>query len=98
MKTVHSAAPITRQTRLCKDFEHAEIVVVVGEGTSQLAHLSMQPTLRQRIIGAQLGDPYLVEKFRQVEVGQDSEFSISSDNGLLFQGHLCVPVDSDVKN
>lgn len=32
-KTVHSTALITRQTSLCKDFERAGIVMVVGEVT-----------------------------------------------------------------
>ncbi|KAL4033109.1 hypothetical protein IC575_006195 [Cucumis melo] len=42
-------------------------------------------------------DPYLVEKRGLVEVGQAVEFSISSDGGLLFERHLCVPSDSAVK-
>ncbi|TYK03544.1 retrotransposon protein, putative, Ty3-gypsy subclass [Cucumis melo var. makuwa] len=59
--------------------------------------LKMQPTLRQRIIVAQLKDPYLVEKRRLVETGQGEDFSISSDDGLTFEGRLCVPEDSAVK-
>ncbi|KAA0065968.1 pol protein [Cucumis melo var. makuwa] len=46
---------------LLRDFERVEIAVSVGEVTSQLAQLSVQPTLRQRIIVAQLNDPYLVD-------------------------------------
>ncbi|TYK04919.1 ty3-gypsy retrotransposon protein [Cucumis melo var. makuwa] len=75
------------------DFERVEIAVLVGEVTSQLAQLSMQPTLRQRIIVAQLNDPYLVEKRRLVETGQGEDFSISSDDGLTFEGRLCVSED-----
>ncbi|TYK09692.1 pol protein [Cucumis melo var. makuwa] len=82
---------------LLRDFERAEIVVLVGEFTSQLAQLSVQPTLRQRIIVAQLNDLYLVEKRCLAEVGQDEEFSISSDGGLMFERRLCVPADSAVK-
>lgn len=52
-KIAHSVALITRQTHICKNFECAEIVVVVGEVTSQLAQLSVQPTLKQIIIDAQ---------------------------------------------
>ncbi|KAA0060382.1 ty3-gypsy retrotransposon protein [Cucumis melo var. makuwa] len=66
-KVVHSAALITKQAPLHKDFERAEITVSVGEVTSQLAQLSVQSTMRQRIIVAQLKDPYLVEKRRLVE-------------------------------
>ncbi|TYK22669.1 ty3-gypsy retrotransposon protein [Cucumis melo var. makuwa] len=61
-KVAHSAALITKQAPLLRDFERAEIAVSVEEITSQLAQLSVQPTLRQRIIVAQLNDPYLVEK------------------------------------
>ena len=53
-KVSHSAALIIEQAPLLRDFERAEIAVYVGEVTSQLAQLSLQPTLRQRIIVAQL--------------------------------------------
>ncbi|TYK17673.1 pol protein [Cucumis melo var. makuwa] len=96
-KVSHSAALIIEQAPLLRDFERAEIAVYVREVTSQLAQLSLQPTLRQRIIVAQLNDPYLVEKHRLSEVGHDEEFSISSDDGLMFERRLCVPADSAVK-
>ncbi|KAL4021527.1 hypothetical protein IC575_020329 [Cucumis melo] len=96
-KVAHSAALITKQTPLLRDFERAEIAVSVGEVTAQLAQLSVQPTLRQKIIAAQLNDPYLVEKRRMVETGQGEDFSISSDDGLMFEGRLCVPEDSAIK-
>ncbi|KAA0032437.1 DNA/RNA polymerases superfamily protein [Cucumis melo var. makuwa] len=96
-KVAHSAALITKKAPLLIDFERAEIAVLVGELSSQLAQLSVQPTLRQRIIVAQLNDSYLVEKHRLVETGQGEDFSISSDDGLTFEGCLCVPEDSAVK-
>ncbi|KAA0051719.1 pol protein [Cucumis melo var. makuwa] len=96
-KVAHSAALITKQTPLLRDFERAGIVISAGEVTSQLAQLSVQPTLRQKIIVDQLNDPYLVEKRRMVETGQGGDFSISSDDGLMFEGRLCVPEDSAVK-
>ncbi|KAL0545719.1 hypothetical protein IC582_015610 [Cucumis melo] len=88
-----------RWLELVKDYD-CEILyhpVSVGEVTSQLAQLSVQPTLRQKIIAAQLNDPYLVEKRRMVETGQGEDFFISSDDGLMFEGRLCVPEDSAVK-
>ncbi|KAA0025885.1 ty3-gypsy retrotransposon protein [Cucumis melo var. makuwa] len=96
-KVAHSATLITKQAPLLRDLERAEIAVSVGEVTSQLAQLTVQPTLRQRIIVAQLNDPYLVEKHLLVEAGQSQDFSISSDDGLTFDGRLCVPEDSAVK-
>ncbi|TYK26967.1 pol protein [Cucumis melo var. makuwa] len=66
-KVAHSAALITKQTPLLRDFDRAEIAVSVGE------------------------------KRRLVETGQGEDFSISSDDGLMFEGRLCVPEDSAVK-
>ncbi|KAL0534612.1 hypothetical protein IC582_028903 [Cucumis melo] len=96
-KVSHSAALITRQAPLHRDFERAEIAVSVGVVTMQLAQLTVQPTLRQKIIDAQSNDPYLVEKRGLAEAGQAVEFSISFDGGLLFERRLCVPSDSAVK-
>ncbi|KAL0537321.1 hypothetical protein IC582_026298 [Cucumis melo] len=96
-KVAHSATLITKQAPLLRDFERAEIAVSVREVASQLAQLIIQPTLRQRIIVAQLNDPYLVEKHLLVEAEQGEDFSISSDDGLTFDGRLCVPEDSVVK-
>ncbi|KAL0537322.1 hypothetical protein IC582_026299 [Cucumis melo] len=92
-KVSHSAALITRQAPLHRDLERAEIAVSVGAVTMQLAQLTVQPTLRQRIIDAQSNDPYLVEKRGLAEAGQAVEFSLSSDGGLLFERRLCVPSD-----
>ncbi|TYK11882.1 retrotransposon protein, putative, Ty3-gypsy subclass [Cucumis melo var. makuwa] len=96
-KVAHSAALITKKAPLLRDFERAEIAVSVGEVTSQLAQLTVQPTLRQRIIIAQLNDPYLVKKRLLEEAGQSEDFSISSDDGLTFNGCLCMPEDSAIK-
>ncbi|KAA0040368.1 ty3-gypsy retrotransposon protein [Cucumis melo var. makuwa] len=96
-KVAHSAALIIKQAPLLRDFERAEIAVSIGEVTLQLTQLSVQRTLRQRIIVAQLNDPYLVKKHRLVEVGQGEDFFISSDDGLTFDGRLYMPEDSAVK-
>ncbi|KAL0553629.1 hypothetical protein IC582_007529 [Cucumis melo] len=96
-KVSHLATLITRQAPLHRDLERAEIAGSVGAVTMQLAQLTVQPTLRQRIIDAQSNDPYLVEKRGLAEAGKVVEFSISSDGGLLFERRLCVPSDSAVK-
>ncbi|KAA0053303.1 ty3-gypsy retrotransposon protein [Cucumis melo var. makuwa] len=89
-KVSHSASLITRQALLHRDLERAEIAVSVGAVTMQLAQLTVQPTLRQRIIDAPSNDPYLVEKRGLAEAEQDVEFSISFDGGLLFESRLCA--------
>ncbi|KAL0546391.1 hypothetical protein IC582_016299 [Cucumis melo] len=96
-KVSHSTALITRQAPLHRDLERAEIAVSVGAVTTQLAQLTVQPTLRQKIIDAQSNDPYLVDKRGLAEAGQTAEFSLSSDGGLLFERRLCIPSDSAVK-
>ncbi|KAL0539398.1 hypothetical protein IC582_023610 [Cucumis melo] len=45
-KVAHLTALITKEAPLLRDFERAEIAVSVGEVTSQLAQLTVQPTLR----------------------------------------------------
>ncbi|KAL0551646.1 hypothetical protein IC582_010735 [Cucumis melo] len=77
-KVSHSAALITRQAPLHRDLERAEIAVSVGAVTMQLAQLTVQSTLRQRIIDAQSNDPYLVEKRGLAEAGQAVEFSVKA--------------------
>ncbi|KAA0046440.1 ty3-gypsy retrotransposon protein [Cucumis melo var. makuwa] len=84
-KVSHSTTLIIEQAPMHRDFERAEIAVLVEEVTSQLAQLSVQPTLRQRIIVAQLNDLYLVENFRLAESGQAEEFSISFDDDLCLR-------------
>ncbi|KAA0033251.1 pol protein [Cucumis melo var. makuwa] len=92
-----------RWLELVKDYD-CEILYHPGKAnvaadalSRKLAQLTVQPTLRQRIIDAQSNDPYLVEKRGLAEAGQAVEFSISSDGGLLFERRLCVPSDSAVK-
>ncbi|KAA0045421.1 pol protein [Cucumis melo var. makuwa] len=92
-----------RWLELVKDYDceilyHPGKVNVVADALSRkLAQLTVQPTLRQKIIVTQSNDPYLVEKRCLPEAGQAVEFSISFDGGLLFERRLCVLTDSAVK-
>ncbi|KAA0059780.1 ty3-gypsy retrotransposon protein [Cucumis melo var. makuwa] len=82
----------------CEILYHPGKANVVADALSRkLAQLTVQPTLRQKIIDAQSNDPYLVEKRGLAEAGQAVEFSMSSDGGLLFERRLCVPSDSAVR-
>ncbi|KAA0057155.1 reverse transcriptase [Cucumis melo var. makuwa] len=84
---------------LVKDYD-SKILYHLGKANvvaDVLSRKLVQQTLRQRIIVAQLNDPYLVEKHRLVEAGQAEEFSISSDGGLMFERQLCIPADSAVR-
>ncbi|KAA0033197.1 putative Retrotransposon protein [Cucumis melo var. makuwa] len=96
-KVSHSATLITKQASLLRDFERVKITVSLGEVSSLLAQLSVQLTLRQKIIVVQLNDLYLVEKRRLAEADQAKEFFISSYDRLMYQRRLCIPADSAIK-
>ena len=49
-KTVNSSALITREVRVQREFERANIAITTEGVIAQLARLTVQPTLRQRII------------------------------------------------
>ncbi|KAA0033011.1 ty3-gypsy retrotransposon protein [Cucumis melo var. makuwa] len=92
-----------RWLELVKDYD-CEILYHPGKAnvaadalSRKLAQLTVQPTLRQKIINAQSHDPYLAEKCGLAEAGQAVEFSIFSDGGLLFERRLCVSSDCTVK-
>ncbi|KAL4038688.1 hypothetical protein IC575_002311 [Cucumis melo] len=84
---------LMQQAPLHRDLERPRLRCRWGDNAISL----VQPTLRQRIIGAQSNDPYLVEKRGLAEAGQAEGFSISSDGGLVFERRLCVPSDSAIK-
>ncbi|TYK29810.1 pol protein [Cucumis melo var. makuwa] len=88
-KIAHSAALITKQAPLHRDFERVEIAVSVGEVTSQLTQLSVQPTLRQRIIVAQLNDTYLVEKRRLFAYNSNCRATIGMAPFEALYGKCC---------
>ncbi|KAA0068147.1 ty3-gypsy retrotransposon protein [Cucumis melo var. makuwa] len=48
-------------------------------------------------LSRKLNDLYLVEKRRLAEAGKAKEFSISSDDRLMFKRRLCVPADNAIK-
>ena len=64
----------------------------------ELARLTMQPTLRQRIIDSNREDPNLNKILDQLIGGPMNGFSKSIDDKRWCQGHLCVPAVSEIKN
>ena len=96
-KLAHMFALITTQKAIQQDLERTSVAVVVGEVATQLAQLTVQPTLRQRLIDRQHGDPDLVGKRRLIDVNQIEEFSLIADGELLYHGRLCVPNDEELK-
>ncbi|KAA0052064.1 pol protein [Cucumis melo var. makuwa] len=80
-----------RWLELVKDYD-CEILYHPGK-----ANVVADAFSRKKIIVAQRNDPYLVDKRRLVETGLVDEFSISSNDGLLFERRLCMLSDSAIK-
>ena len=66
-KTAPSSALITKEPRVQADFERAKIAVAVEDIRAQLARLTMQPILWQRIVEAQVIDSCLARVLNEME-------------------------------
>ena len=58
-KSARSLALIRRKVRVQREFERANIAVATERVITQLARLTVQPMLRQKIITSQREDPNL---------------------------------------
>ena len=77
-KTAHTSVLITRQKYLQDEIQRAGIEVLVRGITAQLAQLSVQPTLKRRIIEAQRTDTHLSRIWGQQETERLEGYSVSS--------------------
>ncbi|KAI4387246.1 hypothetical protein MLD38_005091 [Melastoma candidum] len=77
-----------------------EIGVRVGFSGSGplLATMIIGSRLMDLIRAAQLQDPYLTEERSKLQVQVDTEFSVSEDDLLRYQGRICIPVQEDLRN
>ena len=82
-KTTHSSTLITMEVRIQRYCKRTNIAVVTEGVIAQLARLTVQPTLRQRIITSQREDPGLQKILSQLAESPVNGFSKSSDKGLL---------------
>ena len=55
----------------------------------------LKPTLLERIMQSQRSDPYLIGVNEEVDSKKVTNFEVSSNSVITFQGRLCVP---DVDN
>ena len=67
------------------EFERAQIAVLVGEATAQLALMTICLTLQQQIIQGQQRDPYLSKVVMQLETEQITDFLITGDGCLKWR-------------
>ena len=96
-KTAHSSAMLTRQPNIHMEFERAQIAVLVREATTQLALMTICPTLQQQIIQGQQRDPYFLKVVKQLETEQVKDFLITGDGCLKWRNQTCVPNDVEIK-
>ena len=61
------------------------------------ASFQLRPILVDRILEAQLEDPYLMSMRKKVEEGEQSDFSIRDDGALVIGSRLCVPANEELK-
>ena len=61
------------------------------------ASFQLRPILVDRILEAQLEDPYLLSMRKKVEEGEQSDFAIRDDGALVIGSRLCVPATEELK-
>ena len=76
------------------DFEEFELELV---SHGYLAHLELQPTLADEIKEAQKDHPSIVGIKKKIPLGKASGFSEDANGVLWYQGRLCVPQVSELK-
>ncbi|KAA3470593.1 integrase [Gossypium australe] len=62
-----------------------------------LVDLHVKPTWVDQIRGKKFSDESLILRFRQVEVGETSNFGLNNDRVLSFRGQICVPNNMELK-
>ena len=95
-KAVQTSAMITTQERLQDEMKRKGIDVVVKGSSVQMTQLTIQPTLRKKIIDAQRSDEHLSKVWSHTETKRPAGYSISSDGGLLWQNRLCILQDKEI--
>ena len=61
------------------------------------ASFQLRPILVDRILEAQLEDPYLMSMRKKVEEGEQLDFAIRDDGALVIGSRLCVPATEELK-
>lgn len=88
---------ITMQSHLVKDLRRCGIEVVTHGQADVLAHLTVQPTLIDRVKVAQKNDIELNKIREDVSKGHKPGFRLDNGDGLWLGQRLCVPADEELK-
>ena len=71
----------------------AGIELLVG----QLANITLQSTLLERIKEGQLSDPQLIKIREDVLAGASRDYTVSEVGLLRYKGWICVPLDTALR-
>ena len=78
---------------LADDMTRAGIELLVG----QLANITLQSTLLERIKEGQLSDPQLIKIREDVLAGASRDYTVSELGLLRYKGRICVPLDTALR-
>ncbi|CAJ2628780.1 unnamed protein product [Trifolium pratense] len=90
-KALHASELMMHKCRLIESFRNLNLNVMDVEGGLLMNKYEMSCDLRSMIVQAQISDPDL-----QRRIGKP-EFSVSADGAILYEGRLCVPNDTELK-
>ncbi|KAH9778034.1 Endonuclease [Citrus sinensis] len=88
---------ITMQSHLVKDLRRCGIEVVTHGQADVLTHLTVQPTLIDRVKVAQKNDIELNKIREDVSKGHKLGFRLDNGDALWLGQRLCVPADEELK-
>ncbi|CAL2228075.1 unnamed protein product [Prunus armeniaca] len=95
--TGYTAALLTTQLEITRDFEKLSIDVRGRGDSSYLTTLVVQPTLMDRIKECQKKDAEMGNILNRVLEGKESNFRVSEDGVLHLGKRVCIPNDDSIK-
>lgn len=92
-------ATTTVPVELYREIQRFKLEIVSRREVGEfLGAMTVKPTLFERIIEAQLEDPFIVELIHRVETGETDSFEIGDRGELRMKGRLCVPNQPELRN
>ncbi|KAI4321445.1 hypothetical protein MLD38_034825 [Melastoma candidum] len=96
-KTASLASIEVEEWRLREQVNEIGVRVRFSGSGPLLATMIIGSQLMDWICAAQLQDPYLTEERSKLQDQADTEFSVSDDELLRYQGRICIPAQEDLR-
>ena len=87
----------TIQLPLMVELRELSVELRMHASGALFSSFQLRPILVDRILEAQLEDPYLMSMRRKVEEGEQSDFAIRDDGSLVIGFRLCFPTIEELK-